>query len=112
MPHTGLAVVESRWWDSGNDSVRPLFETLSGIVEDNPHSVRYDMFAEERSLAAIIEDICGDGAYHSLYVGSHGDDCSLAGVGDAEISRTKLRNILRHHNRRGRVTVLYPTFPK
>jgi hypothetical protein len=31
MPHTGLAVVESRWWESGNDSVRPLFETVAGM---------------------------------------------------------------------------------
>lgn len=65
------------------------------------------MFAEARSLASIIQDICGDGAYHSLYVGAHGDDCSIDGLGDAEISRTKLRNILRNHNGRGRVTGLY-----
>lgn len=107
MPHTGLAVVESRWWVSGNDSVRPLFETLAGIIEDNPHSVRYDMFTEARSLAAIIEDICDESTYHSLYVGAHGDDCSIEGLNNAEISRTKLRNMLRNCNRRGSVTGLY-----
>lgn len=107
MTHTGLAVVESRWWDSGNDSVRPLFETLAGIIEGNPHSVRYDMFAEENSLASIIDDICADGAYHSLYVGAHGDESSIGGLGGAEISRVKLRNILRNYNAKGQCSGLY-----
>jgi hypothetical protein len=106
MTHTGLAVVESRWWDSGNDSVRPLFETLAGIIEGNPHSVRYDMFAEENSLASIIDDICADGAYHSLYVGLMGTS-SIRRSGGAEISRVKLRNILRNYNAKGQCSGLY-----
>ena len=107
LAHTGLAVAESRWWKSGNDSVRPLFETLAGIVEDNPHSVRYDMFSEECSLASIVEDVCDDGEYHSLYVGAHGDDNSIAGLGEAEISRVKLRNMLRNHNSGGEIKGVY-----
>lgn len=107
MVHTGLAVIESRWWEDGNDSVRPLFETVASIVEGNPHSVRYDMFAEERSLATTVEDLCCDGHYHSIYVAAHGDETSIGGLGAAEISRTKLRNMLRSHNKRRKVTGLY-----
>lgn len=107
MPHTGLAIVESRWWKSGNDSVRPLFETLSGIVEDNPHSVRYDMFAEEHSLWSIIADICSDDLYHSIYIGAHGDEGSIGGIGGAGISRAKLRNILKNCNGAGHIRGLY-----
>jgi hypothetical protein len=107
MVHTGLAVIESRWWGKGNDSVRPLFETLAGIVEGNPHSVRYDMFAEEWSLGAAVEDVCKDRGYHSIYIGAHGDDSSIAGLGDAEISRVKLRNMLRSYNARKSVAGLY-----
>lgn len=107
MTHTGLAVIESRWWDNGNDSVRPLFETLAGIVEGNPHSVRYDMFSEESSLAAIVENICDDGNYHSFYIGAHGDESSISGIGDAEISRVKLRNMLRTYNSTDNITGLY-----
>jgi hypothetical protein len=107
MTHTGLAVVESRWWESGNDSVRPLFETLAGIVENNPHSVRYDMFSEEASLSNVIEDIVADKSYHSIYIGAHGNDGAICGLGDIEISRTKLRNIFRNCNKKGRVSGVY-----
>jgi len=103
MTHTGLAVVESRWWTQGNDSVRPLFETLAGIVEGNPHSVRYDMFAEENSLTAIISNLSTNGSYHSLYIGAHGDDSNIGGLEDTQISRTKIRNMFSNSNSKKRV---------
>lgn len=107
VAHTGLAVVESRWWDGGNDSVRPLFETMAGIVEGNPHSVRYDMFAEESSLSKIIADVAGKGDYHSIYIGAHGDESSISGLADAEISRVRLRNMFRNSNASGSIAGLY-----
>jgi hypothetical protein len=107
MAHTGLAVVESRWWDDGNDSVRPLFETVSGIVEGNPHSVRYDMFADDPSLTIIIDNIAASGNFHSVYIGAHGDENSIGGLGNAEISRARLRNILRAANGKGAISGLY-----
>ena len=103
MAQTGLAVLESRWWESGNDSVRPLFETLAGIVEGNPHSVRYDMFVEEASLTRLIADVVGAGDFHSIYIGAHGSENSVSGLGDAEVSRTKLRDMLRTLNASGAV---------
>jgi hypothetical protein len=99
MPHTGLSVIEARWWKDGNDSVRPLFETLAGIVEGNPHAVRYDMFVEDASLSAIIADVAKKGDLHSIYIGSHGDDGAISGLGDVEISRTRLRNMFRYFER-------------
>lgn len=107
MVHTGLAVIESRWWKNGNDSVRPLFETLAGIVEGNPHSVRYDMFAEETSLTNIISDLEEDGSYHSIYIGAHGNDGAISGLGDVRISRTKLRNIFNYSNFAEHISGLY-----
>jgi hypothetical protein len=106
VAHTGLAVAEARWWDSGNDSVRPLFETLAGIVEGNPHSMRYDMFADKPSLSRIVDELTG-GDFHSLYVASHGSENSIGGLGDVEISRTELRNILRNSNAQGPIKGLY-----
>ena len=107
MAHTGLAVVEARWWTVGNDTVRPLFETLAGIVENNPHSMRYDMFADEFSLTKIIEALASDGNYHSIYIGSHGNENAIGGLAGAEISRTKLRNMFRNHNSADGVKGLY-----
>jgi hypothetical protein len=101
--HTGLAVIEARWWKDGNDSVRPLFETLAGIVEGNPHHVRYDMFTEEASLSEIISDISVKSGIHSVYIGAHGDDKCIGGLGDATISRTVLRNMFRSSNSSGEI---------
>jgi len=106
MVHTGLAVAEARWWNNGNDSVRPLFETLAGIVEGNPHSVRYDMFVDESSLTKIIQELTV-GDFHSLYIGSHGNENAIGGLGDIEISRAKLRNMLRNSNSGGSISGLY-----
>ncbi len=107
MPHTGLAVVESRWWDHGNDSVRPLFETVAGIIEGNPHSVRYDMFVEETSLSEIISDVANKPEFHAIYIGAHGDEGSISGLGNAAVSRARLRNMFRHSNARGSISGLY-----
>ena len=107
MPHTGLAIIESRWWKNGNDTVRPLFETLAGIVEDNPHSVRYDMFVENKSLKSVISDITKQKHIHSIYIGAHGNNNSIFGLAKTEISRTSLRNILRSVNKKGSVERLY-----
>ncbi|MGJ0454957.1 MAG: hypothetical protein ACR65T_17250 [Methylocystis sp.] len=107
MPHTGLSVIESRWWQEGNDSVRPLFETLAGIVEGNPHSVRYDMFIEEASLSELINDVARNSHLHSIYIGAHGDGNSIGGLGQATISRARLRNMFRNANARGSIGGLY-----
>ena len=105
--HTGLAVIEARWFEDGNDSVRPFFEVISGIVESNPHAFRYDMFTEEQSLASIIEELGNSKWCHSLYIAAHGSDDSIFGLGNHEISRTKLRNMIRSSNTAGNITGLY-----
>ena len=107
--HTGLAVIESRWWPNGNDSVRPLFEVLAGIVEANPHAVRYDMFTDAGSLTGIVSDIAEqtDPNFHSLYLAAHGDENSICGLGGESVSRAKLRNIIINANGRAAITGLY-----
>src|SRR5262249_535799 len=77
------------------------------IVEGNPHSVRYDMFAEENSLLQIINSIADDREIHSIYIGAHGDDSRIAGLDEADISRARLRNMLRNANVSGSISGLY-----
>lgn len=107
MSHTGLSVVESRWWSEGNDSVRPLFETLAGIVSGNPHSFRYDMFVEESSFSSLIKDIARCGDLHSVYIASHGNASEVAGLGDFRISRTVIRNVLKNSNQNKSISGLF-----
>lgn len=92
-----LSVIESRWWNNGNDSVRSLFETIGGIIYSNPHSIRYDMFADRTSLEKIIKNV-SENDFDSVYIGCHGNDTSIFGIDDNEISRTELRNIFRTLN--------------
>jgi hypothetical protein len=107
MTHTGLAVLEARWWEEGNHSVRPLFETLAAIAVDNPYSFRYDMFADQSSLGCIMQEIGSDRQFHSIYVASHGDANSIQGLPGQAISRAAFRNRLRGANPRHTVTGLY-----
>lgn len=104
---TGLAVIEARWWDDGNHSVRGLFESVCGLATSNPFSFRYDMFCDESSLATSTSHIGADKTFHSIYLAAHGDETKLQGSKGHEISRTKLRNILRTANPNHTITGLY-----
>lgn len=108
MPHTPrFAVLESRWWDEGNDSVRGLFAAVAEIHYGNPSAFYYDMFAEEKSLAALLSARGSDGTTEVAYLATHGDQDSIAGLGAASISRTKLRNAIATANVGGQIKGLF-----
>ncbi|MFG1465298.1 hypothetical protein V5F77_20655 [Xanthobacter sp. DSM 24535] len=104
---TGLAVIEARWWDDGNHSVRGLFESVCGLATGNPFSFRYDMFCDESSLSTTTAFVGSDIKFHAIYLAAHGDQSSLQGSEGHDISRTKLRNILRSSNSSYTLTGLY-----
>lgn len=107
MAHTGLSVVEARWWDEGNHSVRGLFETVTAIVCENPYGFRYDMFSNRSALECVLSDIAQDEKYHSIYIASHGSEGALHGLGNEEITRAAFRNSFRNANGNFTVTGLY-----
>lgn len=94
-----LAVIESRWWDKSNDSVRGLFDLLAGIHCDNPFAYHYEMFSSADSLEDIINRIANTDDLFNIYVGAHGSGTEIHGPGDVRISRTVLRNMLRDIDR-------------
>ena len=100
MVQTGLAVIEARWWDDGNDSVKGMFESVCGLLTGNPFSFRYEMFCDESSLRTSIGHVGADERFHTIYIGAHGNEASLSGSVDHDISRTKLRNILAGANKK------------
>jgi hypothetical protein len=65
------------------------------------------MFADKNSIARTIADITKEDGYHSLYIGAHGDDTSIGGIGGETISRTELRNILNKTNSQRGISGLY-----
>lgn len=90
-----LAVIESRWWDTSNDSVRGLFDTLAGIHVDNPFGYHYEMFSNAASLQEVIPRVASQKDIHNLYIGAHGNEKHLKGAGRNKISRTVLWNALK-----------------
>lgn len=94
-----LAVVESRWWESGNLSVRGLFETIAACLKENPDAYHYEMFNNGNSLNEAITRIARKRHIRNLYIAAHGDESGIYGA-EAEtnennrISRTVLGNIL------------------
>jgi hypothetical protein len=104
---TGLAVIETRWWEDGNHSVRGLFESVCGLATGNPFSFRYDMFCDESSLSTSIKNVWKDKKYKSVYLAAHGNETTIQGSTGHSISRTKLRNIIHNANKGSRLTGFY-----
>ena len=90
-----LAVLESRWWKTSNDSVRGLFDMLAGMHKDNPFAYHYEMFNNADSLRELIPRIAKMKDVHNIYIGAHGaEDGSALLCPGGRVSRTVLANIL------------------
>ncbi len=96
-----LAVIESRWWTTGNHSVRGLFELLATIHKDNPHAYHYEMFNNSASLEEIIRRVSAKSDIHNLYIATHGNRRSIFGAeGRNRIPREELGTMLGNVRRR------------
>ncbi|MDR7024373.1 hypothetical protein [Pseudomonas peli] len=102
-----FSVIESRWWDEGNHSVRPLFEALAGIHYGNPAAFYYDMFSEKKSLEAALQMRCQDDQTEVVYLATHGDESNIGGATGHTISRTELKNMITNCNHTKQVKGLY-----
>ena len=89
-----LAVIESRWWTDGNDSVRGVFDMLAGIIVGNPFGYHYEMFNNTESIKEMIPRLVRTPDIHHIYIAAHGDRQAIYGAGDARISRTVIANLL------------------
>lgn len=94
-----LAVIESRWWEKSNDSVRGVFDMLAGLHRDNPFAYHYEMFNDGDSLREVVRRIANQRDIHNLYIAAHGtEDGKAIKAAGGTISRTSLRNTLRGIN--------------
>ena len=91
-----LAVIESRWWDEGNDSVRGFFDTLGALHELEPNEYYYEMFNNGASLREIATRLAL--RVQAIYIAAHGDENGISGAESLcrnRITRTVFRNIVR-----------------
>jgi hypothetical protein len=100
-----ISIVETRWWDDGNHSVRYLFEAIASIHYDNPSAFYYDMFSNRSSLQSILNKRCNDANTKVLYLATHGNDTEIGS--DEDISRTEFRNDLVSANKKKQLSGLF-----
>lgn len=99
MKHTGIAVLEGRWFDDRNTSVRGVFDVIADLHCKNPHAYTYEMFCDDKALANVVGRACRRPEIEYLYIACHGTDpedgpFGLVGSDGVRISRTKVRNAL------------------
>ena len=78
---SGLAVVEHRYWEQGNHSVKSLFELLLSVgAEFRPDDFRYDVFVNRSSLLAILHHLVSTPAMgvNSIYLAGHGESGGIS----------------------------------
>jgi len=89
-----LAVLESRYWTKGNDSVKPAFDLLANVHQGNPNSYHYEMFNDKTSLQEVLPRIAASSRIHHVYVASHGWRKGIVGSDGGTISITVISNLL------------------
>ena len=94
MERLNLALIESRWWEDGNDSVRGAFDTLAGILVNNPFGYHYEMFSTADSIREMIPRIARTKDIHHLHIAAHGDEKFILGAGESKISWATLADNL------------------
>lgn len=94
--HTQLAVLEGRWKDDSNISVRGLFDLLSDIHCRTPHGYHYEMFCDRAALKNMIDRVADDDRLHYVYIGAHGDEDGIFGSDDTCISRQAIKGMFKN----------------
>lgn len=97
MARNELAVIEGRWFEKKNRSVRPVFDTLIDLMHGTPHAYFHHHFADAAGLAPIIKHVAARPETRFLYLGAHGNKEGIYGSlgdDDGKVSRVQLRNVL------------------
>lgn len=93
--HTGLAVVESKWWADKNTSVSGIFDLISDIFLANPHHYHYEMISGKRAAKEAIPRIAADPTCSILYVAAHGEPDGVCWHNGEKLSRIEFRHIFK-----------------
>lgn len=109
MNHAPVSIIETRWWQQGNHSVKPIFEAVAALNFNNPSAFLYDMFSDRSSLKTIITQRCADKTTTVIYLATHGNaEATAIGQNIQEpISRTEFKNIVCSANKGKQVKGLF-----
>jgi hypothetical protein len=98
--HTGIAVIEARWWKDFNTSVRGCFDLLADNSCDNPHGYHYEMVGSKEAILEAIARIARVPRYRVLYIATHGNAKSIELHNNDELGRASLRKCLASGDRK------------
>lgn len=86
-----LAVIEGKWSNRTNISVKGLFDILSDINFKTPHAYVYEMFCNSASLSNIVSRMGKNSSIRYLYIGAHGSDNAISCSG-GKVTRAQLKH--------------------
>lgn len=95
LDHTGVAVLEGRWNNKSNISMRNLFELIADLSTGNPNCFHYEMAGCEAAAKEAIPRIASYRKCKYLCIATHGYADGLVWHNDERLSRAELRNLLR-----------------
>jgi hypothetical protein len=102
--HTNICVIESRWWNAKNTSVRAIFELLADLHTGSPHGYEYEMANSKGGFLESFKRQVNKKQYtarcHYLTISTHGSDKGLEMFNGDSISRIDLKEILKKDERR------------
>lgn len=110
MRRSNLAVVESRWWEGYNSSIRGVFDLISDIHYDHYHGYVYEMVSTTDALREAITRLVRHEKIDVLYIASHGSRSRLKLMGGSKktVSGEQLEQILHNlANHKTGITGLY-----
>lgn len=94
MDHTGIAVIESKWFEGSNVSVRGLFDLVADLATDTPHAYHYEMSCSEAALKEAIPRVAKYKDCRYLCLAMHGNERGLQLMNEEQVTRTELKNML------------------
>lgn len=106
MKHLPFSVIESRWFKSGNDSVKSCFEAIASIHCDKSDGFIHHSFNNKSSLKTAIDECSSDEVTKVIYLATHGNRQAI-GPDNQTISSTVLKNMLVKANKKKKIKGLF-----
>lgn len=103
-----IGVMETKWFEHRNTSVRELFNLLSELKYEHHHAYRYEMFGGKEEFSQTFNRLSQKNGIHYIYVAAHGDESNIAGSMGEIISKKRILSaISRADEQSGRLAGLY-----
>jgi hypothetical protein len=108
MNESHIAVIEGKWEQDKNLSVKSFFDFVCDLHCKNQHAFHYEMFNNGTAFQEILPRMCRTDNIRNVYVAAHGGVNGILGSNGEEISMTRIRNAVRElDDTEGRLHSIY-----